>query len=286
MRLQTTRLAAVAAAAFAATSAFGTAAEAAPRVEIQDAVARVTVVPEDRSDIRIEILRPNPRLPLTVRTAGDRTIVDGKLDRRIRDCRGSVEKGDVSIRVRDVGDVSWAEMPQVVIHTPRDVRVDAGGAVFGAVGRSASLDLGNSGCGDWTIANVEGSARVSQAGSGDTRMGASGALRVRVAGSGDVAAAEVRGGLDVDIAGSGDAHIRAINGPLEVNVAGSGDVSIGGGRATPMKASIAGSGDIRFDGVADSLKATIAGSGDVRAKQVTGAVSKSIIGSGSVRVGD
>jgi hypothetical protein len=63
-------------------------------------------------------------------------------------------------------------MPQVVIHTPRDVKVSAGGAVFGSVGRSATLDLDNAGCGDWTIANVEGTAKVSQAGSGDTRMGA------------------------------------------------------------------------------------------------------------------
>ena len=57
-------------------------------------------------------------------------------------------------------------MPQVVIRTPRDVNVDAGGAVFGSVGRSASLDLGNAGCGDWTIANVDGrrrSARLARA---------------------------------------------------------------------------------------------------------------------------
>lgn len=281
MRLQTTLLAAVAATAFAAGAA-----RAAPSVEIEDAVARVTVVPENRTDVKIEVLRPNARLPLTVRTVGDRTILDGDLDRRIRNCRGSAERGNVSIEVRGVGSIGWADMPQVVIHTPRDVKVDAGGAVYGAVGRSASLDLGNSGCGDWTIANVEGSARVSQAGSGDTRMGTSGGLKVRVAGSGDVAAADVKGGLDVNIAGSGDAHIRSVNGPVEISVAGSGDVTIGGGRAPLLKASIAGSGDVDFDGVADSLKANIAGSGDVRAKQVTGNISKSIIGSGSVRVGD
>lgn len=279
MRLQTTLLAAVAAASFAAASA-----KAAPTVEIQNAVARVTVVPESRNDIKIEVLRPNERLPLTVRTLGDRTILDGKLERRIRNCRGSGERAVV--HVRDVGDVRWADMPQVVIHVPRDVKVDAGGAVYGSIGRSASLELGNSGCGDWTLANVEGSARVSVAGSGDTRMGTSGTLKVRVAGSGDVAAADVKGALDVNIAGSGSASVRSMNGPLEVSVAGSGDVDIGGGRATTMKVSVAGSGDVDFGGVAETLKASIAGSGDVRAKQVTGAVSKSIIGSGSVRVGD
>lgn len=281
MRLQTTLLAAVAAtfaAGFAASSA-----RAAPTVEVEDAVARVTVIPENRKDIKVEVISANARLPLTVKVMGDRTIVDGDLDRKIRNCRSSGEASKV--HVRGVGDVSWSEMPQVVIHTPRDVKVEAGGAVFGSVGRSATLDLGNAGCGDWTIANVEGSARVSQAGSGDTRMGTSGSLKVRVAGSGDVAAADVRGALDINIAGSGSANVRSVNGPLEVSIAGSGDVDIGGGRATTMKVSVAGSGDVEFRGAADSLSARIAGSGDVHASQVKGQISKTIMGSGSVRVG-
>lgn len=262
---------------------FAPSAAQAATIEIEDAVARVTVVPENRSDIKIEVISPNSKLPLTVRTAGDRTILDGDLHRRIRSCRSTGERS--AVHVRGVGEIGWAEMPQVVIRTPRDVKVEAGGAVFGSVGRSASLELGNAGCGDWTIANVEGSARVSQAGSGDTRMGSSGALRVRVAGSGDVAAADVRGGLDVSIAGSGSASIRSVNGPLDVSIAGSGDVDIGGGRATAMKVSVAGSGDVAFGGTADSLRARIAGSGDVHAREVKGDISKSIMGSGSVRVG-
>ena len=167
-------------------------------------MARVTVI-EDR-DIKIEVTRPNGQLPLTVRTFGDKTILDGDLDRRIHNCRSS---GDASwVDVRGVGKVAWAEMPQVVIHTPRDVHVEAGGAVFGSVGRSATLDLDNAGCGDWTLANVEGVAKISQAGSGDTRMGSAGSLKIRVAGSGDVAAADIRGPVDINIAGSGNAAIR------------------------------------------------------------------------------
>ena len=268
----------------AAAAAFTAGAANAATVEIEDAVARVTVVPENRSDIKIEVIAPNGKLPLTVRTMGDRTVLDGDLRRRIRSCRSSGEKSWVY--VRGIGEVNWADMPQVVIHTPRDVKVEAGGAVFGSVGRSASLELGNSGCGDWTIANVEGSARVSQAGSGDTRMGSSGTLKVRVAGSGDVAVADVRSGLDINIAGSGSASVRSVNGPLEVSIAGSGDVEIGGGRATTMKVSVAGSGDVDFRGAADSLRARIAGSGDVHANEVKGEISKTIMGSGSVRVGD
>jgi hypothetical protein len=275
MRLQTILLAAVAALSAGAAQAAS--------VEVKDAVARVTVVPEDRRDIKVEVIAQNAKLPLSVRTLAGRTIVDGDLDRKIRNCRGSGERA--SVDVRNVGSVSYAEMPQVVIHTPRDVQIETGGAVFGAVGRSASLDLGNSGCGDWTVANVAGEAKISQAGSGDTRMGSAGSLKVRVAGSGDVATADVKGALDISIAGSGSAHVKSVAGPLEVSVAGSGDVDIGSGRATTMKVSIAGSGDVDFGGTADSLKARIAGSGDVRAGEVKGEISKSIMGSGSVRIG-
>lgn len=131
MRLQTILLAAVAVLSAGAAQA--------ATVEVKDAVARVTVIPENRSDVRVEIVSPNSRLPLGIRTLGDRTIVDGDLNRRIRNCRGSGERA--SVEVRGVGSVAYAEMPQVVIHTPRDVHIDTGGAVFGAVGRSASLEL-------------------------------------------------------------------------------------------------------------------------------------------------
>lgn len=252
-------------------------------VEIKDAVARVTVVPENRADVKVEFLTTNPRLPLQVRSFGGRTIVDGDLGRRIRNCRGSGQ--NVRVEVRGVGEIPWRDMPQVVIRTPRDAQVEAGGAVFGSVGRSDALQLGNAGCGDWTVANVEGRLKLSQAGSGNTRTGAAGEARIRVAGSGDVWTAEIRGPLDVDIAGSGNVSVASLSGPLEVKVAGSGDVKVAGGHATTMSVAIAGSGDVDFGGVADSLKARIAGSGDVRAREVRGPISKAIMGSGGVIVG-
>lgn len=283
MRLQMVLLA-TAATLSAATLAAGPAGAA--TVEVRDAVARVVVIPEDRSDVKVEVVRTNSRLPLTVRTTGQRTIVDGGLEngRRIRNCHASGKASHVD--VRGIGQVGWTEMPQVTIRTPRAVDVAAGGAVFGAVGRSASLSLGNAGCGDWTIANVAGRAKVSQAGSGDTRIGSTGALKLNVAGSGDVAAGHVNGHLDINIAGSGNVVTRSVTGPLDVSVAGSGDVQVQSGHATTMRVSMAGSGDVDFDGSAESLRARIAGSGDVRVREVKGEVSRVILGSGSVRVGE
>lgn len=266
----------------AATLAAGAASAAS--VEVKDAVARVTVIPENRTDIQVEVIQANPRLPIEVRNFGGQTIVDGGLRHAIRNCRGNRES--IRVSVRGHGDFSWSDMPQVVIHTPRDVDVDAGGAVWGSVGRAASLRLGNSGCGDWTVANVDGAMRIRQAGSGDTRTGSAGGANIGIAGSGDTIMGEIRGPLDVDIAGSGDVTAGSIAGALKVRVAGSGDVKVAGGHATIMDVVVMGSGDVRFDGVADSLTARIAGSGDVRARQVTGSVSKTVMGSGGVTIGE
>jgi hypothetical protein len=259
------------------------AAAAAPAsVEIKDAVVQVTIVPEDRSDIRVDFLSHNPHLPLRVRP-GRRTIIDGDLKpSRIRGCKG--QNGDIAVRIADLGDVPMRAIPRLVIHAPRDVEVTAGGAVFGAIGRASSVTLGNAGCGDWTIANVDKDLKISLAGSGDARAGAAGTAKLRVTGSGDVATAAVRGRVDVDVAGAGNVSVLSVAGPLDVHVAGAGDVTVYGGRATTMSVGIAGSGNVTFNGVAGSLDARIAGSGDVRARQVQGSVRKSVMGSGTVTV--
>lgn len=270
-------------AVLAAAAALSAGAAQAASVEVKDAVARVTVIPENRSDVRVEVLHGNGRLPLRVREQGGRTVVDGDLRmNRIRDCKGGPNG---YVEVSGVGRVAWRDMPELVIRTPRDVRIATGGAVFGSIGRAGSVELANAGCGDWLVADVQGDLKVSQAGSGDTRTGSAGRARLRVAGSGDIAAANVREGLQVDVAGSGDVAVASVSGELDVRIAGSGDVRVNGGRVRQMSASIAGSGDIDFRGVADTLKARIAGSGDVRAREVRGEVSKSVIGSGGVTIG-
>jgi hypothetical protein len=261
------------------------AAQAAPSVRIKDAVARVVVVPEARSDIKIEFVTKNAALPLTVRTEGDKTIIDGGLGwNRVNSC--STINGVTTVHVRGVGKVEWADMPQVIIHTPMDVDLDAGGAVFGSVGRAGSVDLGNAGCGDWTVANVDGLLKLSEAGSGDVKAGTAGSTRVSIAGSGDVDTQGVSGNAEVSIAGSGDVKIAWVTGNLAAKIAGSGDVVVNGGTAKSVSASIAGSGDVKFNGDAGAVSAKIAGSGDVRLLRVSGPIAKSVVGSGDIYVGD
>lgn len=252
-------------------------------VEVKDAVVRVVVIPEARSDIKVEVLTRHPNLPLEVRTHGDRVVVDGGLDRRIRSCHGAA--GKASVTVSGMGDVDWDEMPQIVIRTPKDTVLQTGGAVFGSIGRTQSLEFSNAGCGDWTVANVQGKLRFNQAGSGDARMGSAGEASVRIAGSGDVDLQVVRGRLEVDLAGSGDVDVAQAAGPVDVKIAGSGDVKVGSGSAGDLTVTVAGSGNVDFGATARSLKARVVGSGDVRVKAVTGTVEKTVLGSGAVRIG-
>ena len=289
--------------AAAALAALGLAAAAVPAdaasVEVRHAVARVVVIPEARTDIKVEAVQGTgtaASLPkITVRTGLDgKIIVDGDLEHRVRDCNRSGSDrtadldpanipADIKVRVRDIGEVLVKDAPLIVIRTPMDVHVDAGDAVYGAVGRADSVHLGASGCGDWTVANVKGELHISSAGSGDVRTGSAGDVKANIAGSGDIKLGDVKS-IDASIAGSGDVYAQSADGSVKASIAGSGDVEVRGGRVDRVKASIAGSGDVKVAAAVNDVDASIMGSGDVH---VTSAahISKMVMGSGSVVVG-
>ncbi|MBI1682634.1 GIN domain-containing protein [Caulobacter hibisci] len=262
----------------------GTASAAEPSVKIKDAVARVVIIPEARNDVKVEFLTRNASLPLDVRVVGGQTILDGDLRlKRIQGCQGS---GDgVSVKVRELGAVKWADIPQVAIRVPLNVTVSASGAVYGSIGRSDSVELANAGCGDWTVANTKGKLEISLAGSGDTKAGSAGKAEINLAGAGDISLQEVTD-LEIAIAGSGDVKVAALRGgDIDVSIAGSGDVKVAGGRARDIDVSIMGAGGVNFGGEADKVSLSVAGSGDVHVAKVNGPVKKSAVGSGNIYIG-
>jgi hypothetical protein len=276
------RLAIAIAAAATALAAAGAAA-AAPSVEIRDAVVRVTVIPEDRADVKVEMLTTNAGLPLQVRTEGMTTVISGDLAHRIYDCH---TRGDhPTAWVRGIGSVDYKNMPQVVIHMPRAVAIEASGAVYGSVGRSGSLDLENSGCSAWTIADVAGDAVLRESGAGSVRMGSTGKLDVRLSGAGNVHATQVRQGLDATVSGAGGVTIDNLAGAMQAHLSGVGHIKVAQGRVGAIHASISGVGGVDFGGQAESLDASISGFGGIRVKTVTGQVTKSISGGGHVTIG-
>ncbi|NQE61843.1 GIN domain-containing protein [Caulobacter sp. RHG1] len=267
----------------AALSAAGVA-QASPNLKIKDAVARVVIIPENRTDIKVETLTSNASLPLTVRVNGDEVIVDGDLRMsKINGC--NVRNGKIFVKVRGVGEVAYDDIPQIAVRTPLNVRVAGGGAVFGDIGRSDSVNVANAGCGSWTVANTKGKLEVSQAGSGDTRTGTAGSLEISLAGSGNVKTQAIAGDVEVSIAGSGDVTVARLSGSLEGNIAGSGNITVAGGRARSVEVNVMGSGDVSFNGEADSADVSVAGSGDVRIAKVNGPIKKHVAGSGDVIIG-
>jgi hypothetical protein len=257
-------------------------ASAAPSLQIKGAAAQVVIVPEARADVRVIVLRTNPRLPMRIHAAGGKVLVTGDVGRRVRGC---VRSGQGGVEVWGRGRIAAAALPYLVVRTPLDVRVSVGDAVFGAIGRSASVDFTNQGCGDWTIANVRGRLRLDQAGAGYSRAGAAAGADLSVAGSGRIAIGAVTGRLTAVSSGSGDIGVAHVAGPVDVRVAGTGDIDLDGGSATHMEASIAGSGSVRLAGTAQSLTASITGSGDVVVGAVTGPVVRRVFGAGEVKIG-
>jgi hypothetical protein len=120
---------------------------------------RVTVVPEDRSDIKVEVIAPNAKLPISVRSFGDKTIAAWARSPHPQLQRHRASGAGIRVRGVGAGDLG------------RDAAGGdphaAGGRGFSptapcraAVGRSASLDLHDSGCSAWTVADVAGDARI------------------------------------------------------------------------------------------------------------------------------
>lgn len=296
------KIAVYAAASAAVLAAFAAAQPAAAQeAEIRNAVARVIVIPEDRTDIAIEITPGSADLPqLTVERRGDKVRIDGGLGRRrsvmqlsndsIRSCNNGPANGrqpgdGATVELRGKGRIRLEDAPLVVLRTPRAVDVNSGSGVYGAVGRGArSVELGAGGCGAWTVANVDGRLEIGLGGSGTVRAGTSRSLEASVGGSGSIFAGAT-GDLEANVGGSGSIVVASVNGPADVSIGGSGDVSIRGGRVTSLEVAVAGSGNVSFDGTAASLEASIAGSGDVRVAEVTGPVSRSVVGSGEVHIG-
>jgi hypothetical protein len=268
----------------AAAAALATAGAAnAASVEFRDAVARVTVIPEDRADVKVEIIKANPRLPLQVRSEGSRVVIDGDLRRQIRDCHHREDRP--SVYVRGVGDFRAEDMPQVVVHTPKSVEISANGAVFGSIGRSAALELHDSGCSAWTVADVAGEARLHESGAGAIHMGQADRLSVHLSGAANIRAVRVRQMLDGQLSGAGNIEVGDVAGTVDAQVSGIGHVKLGGGHVSQLRAQVSGMGGVDFDGVADNLDAGISGVGSVRVKKVNGNVNKHVSGLGHVTIG-
>jgi hypothetical protein len=258
-------------------------------LEIKNAAANVVIIPEARSDVSVEVVGGDKRLALKQTQLAGKLVLDGGIHTVQCTSRVKLVINDWNLTrlwASGVGSLDRSSLPKIIARVPLDADVSASGAVFGSIGRTHSLSLGHTGCGDWMVANVDTTLNLSQAGSGDTQIGTVGAAKVQIAGSGDVSLVSAAKGLGIEIAGSGDVAAQTVDGPLKIEVAGSGDVDIQGGVVSGLAVSIAGSGNVHFGGTAASGDLNIAGSGDISVHKVTGALSRSVMGSGEISIGE
>lgn len=293
-----TLIATAALAGIAVTSIAWAAPASAAEVKIRNAVAQVIVIVEDRQDVAVEVRQGRSRLPaVQVRRNGRDVEIDGGLPRSrmwgggsaIRNCNTGGDPGQpargATVEVRDLGVVRVEDAPTIILRTPRDVDLSAGGAVFGSIGRNArSVDLSNGGCGGWNVANVDGPLELALGGSGSIRAGTSRSLEANVGGSGSIWAGAT-GNLEANVGGSGAITVASARGDGDIAIGGSGDVTIREGQMNRLSVAIGGSGNVRYGGATRDLSVSIAGSGDVRVGAATGSVSRTVVGSGTVIIG-
>lgn len=245
-------------------------------LRIKHSAANIVITPEDRTDIVVEIDNPG-RLPMpTVSVDEGRVVIDGQLRGRIHDCRGD------TVDVRGYGEYAAADLPRIVVRTPRNLSLSWGGAGTAEIGATQSLEADFSGCGDATIGDVAENLSLDVSGSGEVRGGAAQNLSVDLAGSGEVQLGAIANGANVDIAGSGEIVIASLTGSLEADSAGSGALRVEGGAVTDMNVDLAGSGDVSVAASVTRLEVSIVGSGDVDVAGAVGDIDADIAGSGSV----
>lgn len=263
------------------------AASAAPSVRLEDLAARVVVIPEARSDVKVEIRPGAADLP-TPRLAwdGGNAVVRGGLDDGVlKDCRKSGKDFDAgAVVLKGRRNVAVKDLPVVVLRTPLDVSIDADGAVVGEIGAARSVSLHHERCGTWKIADVSGRLALDMEGLGDVRAARAGSADLTIEGMADVELTSV-GALKTALQGVADVTVGRVDGPVDIALEGMGDVHIKSGRATTFAARLEGMGDVQFDGVADRLDATADGMGSVRVAKVTGPVRKSQSGFAKVKIG-
>ncbi len=253
---------------------------AAESVTVRDAAAILTVTAEDRADIAVTISGGAGLNTVRAILEGDTLILDGGY-RRSRGCQ--TRDGGLSVEIGG-RDVAAAELPQIAIKTPRDVRLSVSGAVSTRIGDAVGADLSLNSCADTRIGDVSGDLDANLAGSGDLIVAAvAGHSTLSIAGSGGAVVAKA-GDVEANVAGSGSTRFEEMTGDLKASIAGSGDLRVGAGRVGEAELSVAGSGDIRIDAPIEVLDAEVVGSGQVKVGPVGEVRKQSVWGSGEIHL--
>ena len=295
--------------------------EGATALEIDDAIAKVSLRFADTDAVTVDIAGGDER-PLTVSREGGTVRIAGEDDLgedefwRAYQGKSGVRIGKVQIwggnryiEVRNGRDARFEEMlenyPAVTVTLPEGsdlsvlgsaVLLDATGpmdeltvddniyerATFGDA-RTADITL--SGSGAITLGDVTEAIEAVLSGSGDVRFGNAANAVMSLKGSGDLTGGDIAGDLSATLSGSGDVTAGRVGGMADLSLRGSGDVEIEEARSG-AKAMLSGSGDVEVGRVEGPVEAELRGSGDIDIREGRAtAFEASLSGSGDVSFG-
>ncbi|HEX8231795.1 MAG TPA: hypothetical protein VF559_00415 [Caulobacteraceae bacterium] len=277
--------AAVLALALAAAAAPLTASAA--ELVVDGAMARIAVVPEARSDLRVEVTPgSNPMLAVQVRKVGDRVLLHSDLV--VRSCTGDSDKDgrwrDMRVRFRNGAQADMAEAPVITVHAPRDLNISGHGPVSGVVGAARNLSLRYDGCGNWRLDDIAGRLDA-QASRGASVRAANVGTGVFRTDSGGAVSAESVADLDLDARNGGAISVARASGRARLNAQAGGAISVSGGRTRDLQVVAESGAAVSYGGRAGAVNASAHGGAVVSIAQADGPVTRSSGGGSILSIG-
>jgi hypothetical protein len=211
-------------------------------LRIDNAIARVKVIPEARGGIAVAVQQGKSGPPLRITRTGASVVIDGQepqagfsfvpqwISRWFRKGRCPAEASGA---------------PVVTAHVPMNTRVSVSGAVSGEIGATTSLSFNARGCGDWRLGPVERD-------------------------------------LAIDTSSTGRLRTAWVGGTLAIHASGSGDIAIDSGHIATARIILLGPGNITHKGSMGALFAEVKGSGKIKVKEIYGLVDAEVVGTGDV----
>ena len=256
---------------------------AAAELVLDDAVARVVVIPEARADIQVEVAPGRNGAPaVRVSRSGDTVTVSG--GSRIKMCNFD-QDGESWLMLKGGDRIEMDDIASVTVRAPRDVRISGGGgAILGSIGRSQTLNIEQSGCANWTAADVAGPLTAEMSAGANLRAGSTPSARLSADSGGAVRV--VRADRLEATATAGGAVKAVSAGVVEATATGGGVVSIDGGSSRSLTGTATGGAHIRHKGQVGELEANASGGAVIRVAHASRVLSSSSHGGSSVVIND
>ena len=151
--------------------------------------------------------------------------------------------------------------------------------------KRANVDIQSTTIGNTTVGDITGKARINLTGTGFVKFGNVGEVHIGNSGTGDASFKQVNGSFFATGEGVGNINAASVRGKqLFMKASGTGGIHIDGGIVNTMTAETSATGDIFFGGTAEQGTLIATGTGDLTISHVKTILRKSEEGTGDISV--